>query len=116
MLLPDLDSIDIHPVAKPPLLLGDSDIISTHLALSHESIVRKRPVLQPIGSPPLALVVIPLVPELDRDLDGTGAPLLVHVPRKSDSNPGFGSAFEQGLVAAALALFSVKANNSFRSL
>jgi hypothetical protein len=68
VLLRNLNSIHINPIDKPPLLHPNLDIIPAHLPLPHQAIVGVRPVLEPVGPPPLPLVVAPLVPELHGDL------------------------------------------------
>ena len=69
MLLRDQNLIHIHPLHKPPLLIRDLDIIPTHLPLPHPPILRKSPILKTIRPPPLARGIMPLIPELDGNLD-----------------------------------------------
>lgn len=79
MLFRDLNGIDVHPVLKPPLVLVDLDIISTHLPLPHAPILCERPVFEPVTSLPLhrIVAVLILVPELDGNLIvGPGEKLL----------------------------------------
>jgi hypothetical protein len=70
MSLPNVNSIHIHPVHEPPLLLRNLDIIPTHLSLPHLAISRESPVLKPIAPLPLHSIraILVLVPELHRDL------------------------------------------------
>ncbi len=68
MPLPNLHLFHIDPLNKPPLPLPNPHIIPAHLPLAHQPVRRKRPVLQPVGPPPLPVAVLPLVPELHRDL------------------------------------------------
>ena len=68
MLLTDINSIDIHAVLEPPLLVRDADVVPAHLPLPHQPVAGEGPILQTVGPPPLALFVVPLVPELDCDL------------------------------------------------
>ena len=70
VLFRDLDFINIHALLEPPLILGDLDIIPTHLPLPHTPILCKRPILQSITAFPLHLFmrVLILIPELDGDL------------------------------------------------
>lgn len=67
MLLPNLHSININPVPKPPPLLPNLNIIPTHLPFPHPPILSKSPVLKPIAALPLHPIVgiLVLVPELD---------------------------------------------------
>lgn len=69
VLLADLDRIHVDAVLEPALLVGDLDVVPAHLPLPHQAVVGKRPVLEPVGPPPLARLVVPLVPELDGDLE-----------------------------------------------
>lgn len=70
MLLTDLNFVDIYSLSKPPLALTQKDIIATHLPLSHFTIIRERPVFEPIASLPLHLImsILILIPELHGDL------------------------------------------------
>lgn len=68
VLLGDIDSVNINPILEPSLLLKDLHVVSRHLPLSHQSIFSKRPVLEPVRSPPLATFINPLIPELNGDL------------------------------------------------
>jgi len=68
VLLTDINSIDIHAVLEPPLLDRDADVVPAHLSLPHQPVVGESPVLQAVGPPPLAVLVVPLVPELNCDL------------------------------------------------
>jgi len=67
MSLPNVDSIHIHPVHKPPIPLLNLDIIPTHLPLPHLAIGRESPVLKPIAPLPFHAVrtILILVPELN---------------------------------------------------
>lgn len=68
MPLRDVDRVDVDAVLEPTLRVRDSDVVAAHLPLPHQSVLCKRPVLEPVRAPPLACVVVPLVPELDGDL------------------------------------------------
>lgn len=77
MFLRNVDLVHIHALHKPPLRLPDGDVVPAHLPLAHQPVRRERPVLEPVGPPPLARGVVPLVPELHRDLVvGEGEQLL----------------------------------------
>lgn len=67
MLLGNLDGVDVHAIDEPPLLTLDSHVVSAHLALPHEAVGGKGPVLKPVRPPPLAARVVPFVPELHGD-------------------------------------------------
>lgn len=70
VLLTNFHRIDIHPLREPPLTFTQFDVISRHLALPHLTILRKRPILQPIASLPLhpIMLISVLVPKLHSDL------------------------------------------------
>jgi hypothetical protein len=68
MLLRDIHLVDVHAVREPALVVGDGDVVPAHLALAHEAVGGERPVLEPVGPPPLPGGVVPLVPELHGDL------------------------------------------------
>lgn len=68
VLLADIHSVHIHAVLEPPLLLADLDVVCAVLPLPHQAVVRKGPVLKAVRPPPLAGLVVPLIPELDSNL------------------------------------------------
>lgn len=86
MFLTNVNSIHIHAVLKPPLLIRYLHIIPTHLTLPHQTVIRKSPVLEtlevisavhpnsnvrshsPICPPPLAILIMPLIPKLNSNL------------------------------------------------
>jgi hypothetical protein len=70
MLLRNLNSVNINARLEPPLLLGDENIIAAHHPLTHTTILRKGPVLEPITPLPLQTVVCvaKLIPELHCNL------------------------------------------------
>ncbi|KAK5635778.1 hypothetical protein RRF57_011490 [Xylaria bambusicola] len=67
MLLRDIHSININPIHKPPLTTIKAYVVSAHHPLTHEPVISKRPVLKSVSPPPLAIGVMPLVPELHGD-------------------------------------------------
>ncbi len=77
MPLADLDGIDIDPALEPALPFVDSHVVPAHLPLAHQAILGKRPVLQPVGAPPLACLILPFVPKLDSDLRSCQHPRLL---------------------------------------
>jgi hypothetical protein len=68
--LGNVNGIDINAILEPALLLGDLNIISTHLPLAHDSILPERPVFESITALPLHAImgILIFVPELDSDL------------------------------------------------
>lgn len=66
--LPNIYSIDINSLLKPPLLIRDLNIIPAHLTLPHQPVVRECPVLEAVRAVPLPLLVMPFIPKLDCDL------------------------------------------------
>lgn len=68
MLLCNIYSVHINTVLEPPLFFADLYIISTHLALPHQPILRKSPILEAISAPPLSSLIVPLIPELHCNL------------------------------------------------
>lgn len=68
--LRDCDFIHIHTLFEPPFAVCDLDIVAAHLALLHQAILCKRPVLEAVASIPLTFLVMPLVPELHGNLIG----------------------------------------------
>lgn len=68
MLRTDLNTIHIHAIFKPPLLLCDCYVVRAHHALLHASIRCERPVFQAVGAEPLPRGVMMLIPELYSDL------------------------------------------------
>lgn len=62
--LVDWYRVDIDTIFKPSLIMRDLDIVTTHLSLSHASVVGKCPVFETIRTKPLACGIVPLVPEL----------------------------------------------------
>jgi hypothetical protein len=68
MLLRNVNSIDIHALFEPSLLIGDLDIISAHHPFPHSPIFSKCPVFKTIRSPPLAGGIMPFIPELNGNL------------------------------------------------
>lgn len=68
MLFFDGNRVDVNSILKPSFLVRYLDVVAAHLPLAHESVLGKRPVLQAVRPPPLAALVVPLVPELDRNL------------------------------------------------
>lgn len=69
VLLVDLDLIHIHAFCEPSLTVCNLDIVSTHLSLTHASIVGKCPILETIRTPPLMFFIVPLIPKLYCNLD-----------------------------------------------
>jgi hypothetical protein len=67
---PNVNSIHIYPVHKPPLLLRNLDIIPAHLPLPHLAIGGKSPVLKSVAPLPLHSIraILIFVPELHRYL------------------------------------------------
>lgn len=101
------DAIHVDTILVPSLLLGNLDVVSTHLALPHQAIFGKRPVLESVGAPPLARLIVPLVPKLHGDLVvGEGEQLLAQaislllVPLLGEEFPN-GIATDEKLVAVA---------------
>lgn len=68
MLFRDVHLIDVDAVFKPPLIIRNLQIITAHLSLPHQSILRKRPVFKTVRPPPLARLIVPLVPKLHGNL------------------------------------------------
>jgi hypothetical protein len=68
MPLTDVNRVNINPVLEPSLVVLNLDIVAAHLALPHQPVRCKRPVLEPVCPPPLAGLVVPFVPKLHRDL------------------------------------------------
>ena len=84
MFLPNLNTIDINPILKPPLGLGNLDIIGTHhptlsqpspcrgddsnggkgKPFLHLAVGSKSPILKPVAAPPLVGNIAKLVPKL----------------------------------------------------
>lgn len=100
MFFADFYRVHIDAVPEPALPLRYPNIISAHLALPHESVVGKRPVLQSIRPVPLTLGIMPLIPELHRDLYTSVNQSREFCWDKQQECP---------------TLLSVNANNSFRS-
>jgi hypothetical protein len=69
MLLRDFHSVHIDTVLEPPFCVRNLDVVAAHLPLSHPAVLRKRPVFEAVGSPPLAGLIVPFVPELYSDLN-----------------------------------------------
>jgi hypothetical protein len=89
VLLVDGNGVDVHITLEPPLLVRNLDVVTTHHPLPHEPVIRKCPVLEPIGPPPLAVLVVPFIPELHRDLYSCVSP----TDSKSADRRGDNSAF-----------------------
>ena len=69
MLLRNVDNVDIDTFLAPPLILGDGDLIATHLPLPHPAVSSKGPVLEAIATFPQACIPVKvLVPELHSNL------------------------------------------------
>ena len=68
MLWTNINSVDIYTILKPPLLLSDLNIITTHMSLLHQAIFIKGPVLKSVASPPLTVVIMKFIPELHSNL------------------------------------------------
>lgn len=64
MFFGNLDIINVHVILKPSVVFRDLDIVAAHLALAHQAIVGKGPVFEPVGTPPLPVLIVPLVPKL----------------------------------------------------
>ncbi len=60
VLLLNRDFIHIHSVFEPSLLIGDLDIVSTHLSLPHAAIFREGPIFKTISPPPVYRSVLNL--------------------------------------------------------
>ncbi len=86
MSLADLHSVHINPALEPTLAVFNLHIIPAHLPLPHQTILSKRPVLQSICAPPLARLILPLVPKLHSDL--RGIELSVQAPLLSQDDRG----------------------------
>jgi len=111
MPLRDRNFVHLFTIHKPPLPIQNLNIIPTHLPLPHEPIVRKSPIFQPIRTPPLSALIMPLIPELDCNL--------VESPKSGYrfSVDGFlGCDSTRSGTLKPLTLWLEKANNSFRSL
>lgn len=54
VLLVNWYSVYIDTFFEPPFMVRKLDIIPAHLSLSHAAILRKGPVFESVGSPPLA--------------------------------------------------------------
>jgi hypothetical protein len=99
MLLLDVDAIDVHAILVPPLLVRDPDVVPAHLPLPHQPVVRERPVLQPVGPPPLPGLVVPLVPELHGDLVAREGEQLLAQPVPVLHGPLLGQEVRDGVAA-----------------
>ena len=99
MLLRNFNCIHIDSVREPSLLVRDLDIVPAHLALPHQPIICKGPILKAVSSPPLARLVVPFIPKLHSDL---ASELALENSHNIDIYQ-----------LEAHTLLSVKANNSF---
>ena len=68
VLFTDGNRIHVHTVLEPPLFLRNLDVVAAHLPLPHQAVVCERPVLQAVATPPLSLLILRLIPELNSDL------------------------------------------------
>ena len=68
MLWTNVNSVDIHTILEPSLLLTDFNIITTHVPLLHQAIFIESPVLKSVASPPLTIVIMKFIPELYSNL------------------------------------------------
>lgn len=76
MALRNIDLIHIDTVLEPPLVLADRYFITAHHPLSHNPLLVKRPIFQPVASGPLAsLPMLVLIPELHCDLQNPRQPI-----------------------------------------
>lgn len=68
MLRTNLHCVDVNVTLEPSLLIRNFDVVAAHLPLLHEAILVKRPVLKAVAAPPLVIVVVEFIPELDGNL------------------------------------------------
>jgi hypothetical protein len=79
------DLIHINIVLEPPFLLADRYFITAHHPLSHNPLLIKRPIFQPIASGPLAcLPMLVLIPELHCDLQNPRQPIPPNISWKRE--------------------------------
>jgi hypothetical protein len=64
----NLHCVDVNVTLEPSLLIRNLDVIAAHLPLLHEAVLIKSPVLEAVAAPPLVIIIMELIPELDSNL------------------------------------------------